>query len=83
MTKVKVYSTTTCPYCKMLKAYLKEKNVSFEDVLLDEQPEQIQASIDTCGSQGVPCTHIVKDDGSQVSILGFDKQKINEVLGLK
>lgn len=82
MTKVKVYSTTTCPYCKMLKAYLKEKNVSFEDVSLDEQPEQIQASIDTCGSQGVPCTHITKDDGETVSILGFDKEKINVALGL-
>jgi len=82
MAKVKVYSTTTCPYCKMLKSYLKEKNVEFEDVLLDEMPDQIQASVDTCGSMGVPCTHIVKDDGESVSILGFDKQKIDEALGL-
>lgn len=82
MAKVKVYSTTTCPYCKMLKSYLKEKNVEFEDVLLDEHEDQVQASIDTCGSMGVPCTHIVKDDGTEVNILGFDKQKINEALGL-
>lgn len=66
----------------MLKSYLKEKNIVFEEVLLDQQPDQIQASIDTCGSQGVPCTHITKDDGTEVSILGFDKDKINETLGI-
>lgn len=66
----------------MLKSYLKEKNIAFEEVLLDQQPDQVQASIDTCGFQGVPCTHITKDDGTEVSILGFDKDKINETLGI-
>ena len=70
------------PFLKMLKSYLQEKGVAYEDVLLDEQPDQIQKSIDTCGSQGVPCTHIIKDDGTEVSIMGFDKPKINEALGL-
>lgn len=67
----------------MLKSYLKEKNIPFEDVLLDEQPEQIKTSVDTCGSMGVPCTHITKDDGQEVSILGFDKEKINEALNIQ
>lgn len=66
----------------MLKAYLSEKNISFEDVLLDQQPDQMQASIDTCGSMGVPCTHITKDDGTEVNILGFDKEKIDAALGM-
>lgn len=83
MAKVKIYSTTTCPYCKTLKAYLSEKNVAFEDVLLDQQPDQMQASIDTCGSMGVPCTHIIKDDGTEVNILGFDKEKIDNALGIQ
>ena len=82
MPQVKIYSTTTCPYCKMLKSYLQEKGVVYGEILLDEQPDQIQKSIDTCGSQGVPCTHIVKDDGTEVSIMGFDKPKIDEALGL-
>ncbi|MBI4097789.1 MAG: NrdH-redoxin [Candidatus Levybacteria bacterium] len=82
MTKVKIYSTTTCPYCKMLKQYLSEKNIQFEDVLIDQQPDQMQASIDSCGSMGVPCTHITKEDGTVVNILGFDKEKINSALGI-
>lgn len=82
MSKVKIYSTTTCPYCKLAKEYFKEKGVEYEDVLLDQQPEKVQASIDTCGSMGVPCIHITKDDGSEAKILGFDKIAINQALGL-
>ena len=59
-----------------------EKNIQFENVLIDQQPDQIQASIDTCGSMGVPCTHIIKDDGSELSILVFDKAKIDQALGI-
>lgn len=82
MAKVKIYSTTTCPYCKMEKAYFTEKHIPFEDVLVDERPDQLQTFIDTCGSMGVPCTHITKDDGTEVKILGFDKEKINQALGI-
>lgn len=82
MAKIKIYSTTTCPYCKMLKQYLNEKNIQFEDVLIDQQPDQMQVSVDTCGSMGVPCTHIIKDDGTEVNILGFNKEEINKALDL-
>ncbi len=82
MSKVKIYSTSTCPYCKAEKAYLKSKNIEFEDALLDQHPDEVQATIDTCGSMGVPCTHITKDDGTEVNILGFDQSKIDEALGL-
>lgn len=68
MAKVKIYSTTTCPYCKMLKDYLSEKNIPFENVFVDQQPDQMQNFVDTCGSMGVPCTHITKDDGTEVNI---------------
>ena len=80
--KVKIYSTTTCPYCHMEKHYLKSKGVEFEDVLLDQNPDKVQEFIDTCGSMGVPCTHIIKDDGTEEIILGFDKHRLDEMLGL-
>lgn len=82
MSKVKVYSTTTCPYCHMLKSYLKEKNIAFEDIVLDYNPERTAEALHICKSMGVPCTHIVKDDGQEVAILGFDKAKIDRELGL-
>jgi hypothetical protein len=67
----------------MEKEYLKSKNVEFEDVNLDEQPGKVQEFLDICESRAVPCTHIVKDDGTKLKpIIGFDKAKIDEALGL-
>jgi len=82
MAKVKVYSTTTCPYCHMLKNYLKSKGVEFEDIVLDHSPDKASELIDACGSMGVPCTHIVKDDGTEAKILGFNKTQLDAALGL-
>ena len=82
MPKITIYSTKTCPYCNMLKNYLKSKNIQYEDVLLDENPERAVEAVHLCNSMGVPCTHIVNDDGSEERILGFDKSKIDQVLSL-
>lgn len=82
MPQIKIYSTSTCPYCHAEKAYLEQRGVEFEEVLLDQHPEQIKDAIDACGSRGVPCTHITKDDGSVVNILGFDQPAIDAALGL-
>lgn len=81
--QVKIYSTTTCPYCKMLKDYLTEKGVTFENILVDQDDkgkEDMMAS--SGGFLGVPFTVIIKDDGTRETVLGFDKNKINSVLGL-
>jgi len=82
MPKVRIYSTKTCVYCHMEKAYLKSKGVEFEEILLDEKPDEISKLVDTCGSMGVPCTHITREDGSEESILGFDKARLDAALGL-
>ena len=39
---VKVYSTSTCPYCKMLKAFLKEKNIPFENLDVGEDENALK-----------------------------------------
>ncbi len=83
MTKIKIFTTTTCPYCHMLMSYLESKDVSYEEINLDQHPEEIRTSLDTCGQMGVPCTHIVKGDGEELNILGFNKVKIDEALGIK
>ncbi|HEX5797593.1 MAG TPA: glutaredoxin domain-containing protein [Candidatus Saccharimonadales bacterium] len=80
--EITIYSTRTCVYCNMLKDYLKSKNVKFEEILLDEQPEEIQSSLDACGSMGVPCTHIKLEDGREENILGFDRARFDRILGL-
>lgn len=78
MSKVTIYTTPTCVYCKMTKAFFKEKNVSYEekDVTTDEKArdEMIQNS----GQIGVP---VVDIDGQ--ILVGFDKEALSELLHIK
>ena len=80
---VTVYSTTTCPYCKMLKKYLEEKGIKYTEKLVDQDDVAREAMIkESGGFLGVPFTVVVKGDGSKEDIIGFDKGKVNSVLGL-
>jgi hypothetical protein len=66
----------------MLKHYLTKHDVAFEEVYIDADPKGAVEAIDTCGSMGTPCTHITLDNGEEVEILGFNKPKFDEALGL-
>lgn len=80
---VTVYSTTTCPYCKMLKKYLEEKGVKYSEKLVDQDDEAREAMLkESKGFLGVPFTVVVKDDGSKEDIIGFDKGKVNAAMGI-
>lgn len=75
---VKVFSTQACPYCFVLKEFLKEHNIEFEDidVGLDEaaREEMIQKS----GQMGVPVIEI-----EDQIVVGFDKERISQLLKIK
>lgn len=78
---ITVYSTTTCPYCKMLKDFLKEKGVSFSEKLVDQdEAAKAEMMASSGGFLGVPFTVITKDDGTKETILGFDKGKLEASL---
>ncbi|OGD96728.1 hypothetical protein A3F02_02270 [Candidatus Curtissbacteria bacterium RIFCSPHIGHO2_12_FULL_38_9b] len=80
MAKVTMYTTTTCPFCKMEKEYLDSNNIQYSEVLVDQNHNEAQKMIDLSGQLGVPFTVIEKDNGQVVKILGFDKPKIEEAL---
>ena len=77
---IKIYKTTTCPYCKMEAEYLHSMGVKFEEIYVDKDPKAVQEMIAESGQMGVPFTVITKDDGSKVAILGFDRQKLDSAL---
>lgn len=78
MPKVVVYSTPTCPYCHMAKAFLKEKKIQFTDYDVSQDEDKAREMIEKSGQQGVP---VIDIDGKIV--VGFDKPKIKELLGIK
>lgn len=82
MTKITIYTTKTCPFCKMEKTYLDSKNIPYTEIFVDENPEEAQKMIEISGQMGVPFTVIDKDDGQRVTILGFDQPKIEATLGI-
>ena len=64
----------------MEKEYLDSKSIQYEEILVDERPEEAQKMIDMSGQLGVPFTVIKKDDGQEEKILGFDKARIAQTL---
>jgi glutaredoxin 3 len=78
MEKILVYSTETCPYCKMVKEYLKDKKVGFEEVDVTNNQEKAKEMIDKSGQMGVP---VIDIDGE--IIIGFNQPKIEETLKAK
>jgi glutaredoxin-like YruB-family protein len=75
--KVRIYSTPTCPWCIRAKQFLKENNIIFEDLDVSVDQSASEEMIRKSGQMGVP----VLDIDDQI-IIGFDKEKIKQVLGI-
>jgi len=75
--KVKVYSTSPCPYCIRAKQFLKDNNIVFEDLDVSGNQAAAEEMIQKSGQMGVPVLDI---DGE--IIVGFDKEKIKSALGI-
>ncbi len=81
--QVTIYSTTTCPYCKMLKDYLGEHTIPYTEKLVDQDDAAREEMMrDSGGFLGVPFTVVAKDDGTKPTIIGFDKNRVDEILGI-
>ena len=76
MTKITVYSTQNCPYCRMAKAFLEKHNVQYESLDVGNDTVAAQKMIDLSGQRGVPV--IMVDDEV---IIGFDSDRLNELFG--
>lgn len=79
MKKIIVYSTSWCSYCHAEMDWLKNNDIEFEakDIEADDSAREELLSKMGGQFQGVPVTDI---DGD--IILGFDRQKISDKLGL-
>lgn len=77
--KVKVYSTPSCPFCKMTKEFLKEKNISFEDINVAEDEKGREEMIKKSGAMSVPVISVEKNNEEKI-LIGFDQQKLREAL---
>lgn len=79
-TGLTLYSTHTCPYCNMEKAWLEKSKVPHEVVYVDDDPKAAEELVRRTGQQGVPQTAVAYDDGSVEFIIGFDKKRLEKVV---
>jgi glutaredoxin-like YruB-family protein len=78
MKSVTVYSTPTCSWCTTLKTYLRKNRIPYSEVDVSKDQNAAEEMVRRSGQQGVPQTDI---DGEM--IVGFNKTRINELLGIQ
>lgn len=75
--RVLVFTTPTCPWCVRVKAYLAGQRVPYREIDVSRDPAAARDLVRRSGQMGVP---VVEIDGKPV--VGFDKPKIDRLLGL-
>ena len=78
MAKVKLYTTSTCPYCDMAKEYMKENKIKYQEINVESDQKAAKEMVEKSGQMGVPVLDI---DGK--IIVGFNKEEIENALKKK
>jgi glutaredoxin-like YruB-family protein len=74
---VTVYTTKTCPWCTVVKDYLKSNNVAFDEKDVSKDQSAAMEMVNKSGQRGVP----VVDINGEI-VVGFDQESLDELLGL-
>lgn len=76
--QIDIYTTPTCAFCKATKEFLTEHNIAYTEHDVAESKENREAMVELSGQMGVPVIKI----GEEEIIVGFNKNKLKEVLGI-
>jgi glutaredoxin-like YruB-family protein len=72
---IKIYSTSSCPWCTVAKNYFRERGVKFTDYGVDRDPAKYEEMVRKSHQMGVP----VIDMGGKI-LVGFNKAEIERQL---
>ena len=75
--RIVIFTTPSCPWCRAVKAYLRQKKFRFREVDVSKDPNAARDMIRRTGQMGVPVLLI----GNR-PVVGFDKEKIDKLLGI-
>ncbi len=75
MSRVVLFSTSTCSWCLRAKRYFKEHRVPFKEINIERDAEAARDIVRKTGQNGVPVINI----GSSW-IVGFDRGRIEKEL---
>ncbi|MBI2039639.1 NrdH-redoxin [Candidatus Microgenomates bacterium] len=66
----------------MESEYLSSKGIKFAEIYVDQDAKAAEEMVKISNQMGVPFTVITYDDGRKETILGFDRTRIDQALGL-
>jgi len=72
---VTIYTTPTCPYCKLAKDFFKEKGIAFTEIDVASDPAAANEMVKKSGQMGVPVTEI----NGQI-VVGWNQAALQEIL---
>ena len=75
--RIILFTAPSCSYCRKAKHYLRQRQVPFKDVDVSRDSAAARDMVRRSRQQGVP----VIDIGGKI-IVGFDRPKIDKLLGL-
>ncbi|HHJ00758.1 NrdH-redoxin [Candidatus Aerophobetes bacterium] len=76
--KVILFSSSSCPWCNRAKNYLRQKGIRVKEIKVDRDPDAAKDVVRMTGQMGVPVLLI-----GRAKVVGFDKAKIDRLLGLR
>ncbi len=76
--KVLVFTTPSCPYCRATKKYLRQRGIRFKEIDVSKDHHAARDMVKRSGQSGVP----VVDINGKI-VVGFDRPKIDKLLGLR
>ena len=73
--EVKVYSTPTCPYCKMAKEFLSQKGYKFTEYDVTRDRAALDEMVKLSGGRSVPVISACNE-----VMVGFDRTRLEQML---
>lgn len=77
MSKVTIYSTPTCVYCKMAKEFFTDNNIGYDEKDVSADMKAREEMVQKSSQLGVP---VIDIDGK--ILVGFDEEELQTALGL-
>jgi glutaredoxin-like YruB-family protein len=74
--KVVIFTQPDCPPCHVVKLFLEEKGVAFEERDISLDPAAVRELTETYKSHSTP-TLVIGDE----VMIGFDPERLDEILG--
>lgn len=78
MVEVKIYTTSTCQFCKATKEFFKENKIKYKELNVEKSEKNAKEAVEKSGQRGVP----VIDIGGKI-VVGFDEPKLRKLLKIK